>query len=936
MASGNDNYLIVNCSAGESNAATNQTLFHWSVYLYVAYNVDARMTGTVDVMDSNGNWARAANYSRSYPSGTWTAGNSYFIASGSNWLSRDASGGGAFMVSAALRTDTQGSSWSFSKSGSCAVTPARIVRRPSVPRNLRVQSVGTTSVVLAVDDPADWGNERVALLYRISKNNPPNQAPYLDNQGPGNVASFPTAGAAPLDANTTYYATAYAYNSAGYSDMGPIISFTTGAVAPAAPTNVVVSSNTATAATLTWTRNATSAAPYSTIQIQRQEWNGSAWSAWTIVQSLDGSATSASVAHSSTMRAYQYRVVAINGGGQGASAVATPSGATWNAFPSQPVALTNVAANRGAAGAAVLTWSTPAANSLLPGLWVTIEKSDGAGGWAGKAQLQIRADGQPTSWTDVDPGGGVVTYRLSLRTLVGTSPVGPVGFGVYGTTQFGPYTSVTLTIEAEPAAPTRLDPSSVPRDLARDQVFTWQHNAIDGSPQSAFALQYRQSGSSTWTDVGPVVSTVSSWTLPAGTLVNGVTYQWRVQTLGAYTGGAQGGWSPWSEISTFTGSGTPTVAINYPADGSVESLARLTVVWGYFDPEGTAQVRWTATLYRTDTGIDQQVESLTGSGPLTTATFSSLIADGATYRVIVTAQDGSGLWSDPAVSAFAVAYDPPGIVVLSAVWDYESATVGLSMTPTLEGGTEGSGEVALDGAVILEEDLDTDLAVLVDDPELDTDEAVLIEIRDGVEPASAVDVWRRVDDGPWVLLAEQVSPSSSLVDLYPTMNGCNYYRLVVWSDLPSTRVQDPAAVVCVGPDRASAGPGGIVQKSPEGVLSFGPTIEDQVRLCGVGPAEETVERDQETIHVDGARDPVWLGGTSFEETIKLSGTTTQGRAQLVRSVEADAPLYWRDTSGARVLVAYRGGLGKRWLTHLKKGWIKVSATLVRIGEASEL
>jgi hypothetical protein len=131
------------------------------------------MSGEVWVNDAVGNRARVLSYTRPYPSGTWATGNTYTIAEGDVVLSHNSSGTGWLSADAWLRTDTQGSAWSFSKTAAAGFTSTQIIRVPSAPRNLRISSVSINGAVLAVDDPADWGNQRQALLYRVGTTNPP-------------------------------------------------------------------------------------------------------------------------------------------------------------------------------------------------------------------------------------------------------------------------------------------------------------------------------------------------------------------------------------------------------------------------------------------------------------------------------------------------------------------------------------------------------------------------------------------------------------------------------------------------------------------------------------------------------------------------------------------------------------------------------------------
>lgn len=106
---------------------------------------------------------------------------------------------------------------------------------------------------------------------------------------------------------------------------------------PAAPTSVVQTRNSDTQHTVTWVRNATASAPYTSLTVQRRVYSGSTWSAWATVATTTSTATSYVDKTVTANAGYQYQVKANNAAGSSAYVIPT---AQYNT----PAAPSNVAA----------------------------------------------------------------------------------------------------------------------------------------------------------------------------------------------------------------------------------------------------------------------------------------------------------------------------------------------------------------------------------------------------------------------------------------------------------------------------------------------------------------------------------------------------------------------------------------------------------------
>lgn len=484
--------------------------------------------------------------------------------------------------------------------------------------------------------------------------------------------------------------------------------------APAAPTGVTVARNSDTQHTVTWACNPATAAPYTSQDVYR--WDNVTAAFVAVVTGLPGAQTSFVDWTTVANRAYTYLVVANNSAGSTASAAST-------AVQTTPGAPASVAAAKSGANV-VVTW----VDGHTSGMLCTVEVWESAGGGAYSLLATVAAGAQ--SYTHTSPSTGVThQYQTRTKSTVGT------------TLYSGFVTSNLVQLSTSPNAPTGLAPSGVAVDASEAQTLTWVHSSADTAPQSKFQIRHRLVGAGSWTTITAVVSPVSTWTLPPATYANGTQFEWQVCTWGVHATA-----SAFSATATVQTSTRPTVVISAPS--TTVNVSTLTLVWGYYDAESTAQAEWQAELTNS---VGTLVEAKSGVGTALTTTFTAKVATASTYTVRIRVRDGSGLWSTWTSRTFTVTYLPPAAVAVTATYNAASASVVLSFIPA----------ASVAGVTV---------------------------------PQASLTVRRRVDGGALVVIAEGVAPSASLVDVAPTIHGVNVYQVTVLSALPSSAVMAEVSV----------------------------------------------------------------------------------------------------------------------------------------------
>lgn len=409
---------------------------------------------------------------------------------------------------------------------------------------------------------------------------------------------------------------------------------------PTAPSSITLSRVSDTRQNLSWTRNATSGAPYDRQEVRRRETGTGA--PFVTIATLSGTATSYADTSTQAGRRYDYAVLASNSAGGAAGYAPTP----WSTTPSTPARPT---VSKQANGDIVV--SRPALSNGAT--WSVRHVETGT----------VLASGLTgSSWTHVDPSP-TQTWTYQVRASSAT----PVLHSAWSAS------STTIQLVAAPLAPTTLGPAAA--DPSEAVTLQWRHNPVDGTPQRLYQVETRASAGDSWTALtGQVSSSAEQHVVPAGTWSTTPGRQWRVRTWGQHADP-----SPYSTTAILALSTRPVASITQP-DGTHDSPA-LTVRWTYFDPEGTIQTGWRVEL-RAGSLV---LENRSGSGAATAVTLRTELGDGDTYTVRVEVRDGAGLWSLAASETFTVTYAPPSTPVLQAEFRRDEGYVVLTPDASPQG-----------------------------------------------------------------------------------------------------------------------------------------------------------------------------------------------------------------------------------------------------------
>lgn len=489
---------------------------------------------------------------------------------------------------------------------------------------------------------------------------------------------------------------------------------------PAAPTNIQVSRNSDTSHTITWTRtNPTSASnPYQNMELQR-------WSAATgeyaTVATL-GSVSSYTNTSTNANNQFRWRVRAKNSAGSSAYIYS----GYWSTTPTSP----NAPVASKISNDIKLNWTN---RNLVNSGGVEVWWSANGGAYTLLATLP--GNPSPVTYTHLNPNAAQ-THRYALKAYAGATDDAPTTYSGLSTA------SNTIQLLTNPAAPNNLSPTSGVKDADTQAiVLSWNHNEVDGTAQTKYDIQYRMNGGA-WTTVSATTSTQSR-TFAAGTLANGGTFEWQVRTYGAYA--VVPAYSPWSAIATITLSAAPQAGVIFP-DGLVPvNTSRITAQWSYVDEEATAQAGYRVKLY--SAGGASVLEDRSGSGAITELALNTLLKDATTYRLGVSVQDGTGLWSPETTEDFTVAYALPPVPILSLLWDPDEAAVQVS----------------------------------IENP---------VAVGDAAE-TSYNEVWRSVDWITYELVATNVPVNSTVTDYIPDLDSENVYLVVAMTDIGASAQSEP-------------------------------------------------------------------------------------------------------------------------------------------------
>lgn len=616
---------------------------------------------------------------------------------------------------------------------------------------------------------------------------------------------------------------------------------------PDAPTGATVTRDSDTRQYLAWTRTdpTTASKPYEAQELQR--WDRAS-DVYRTIANLSGGAANYTDSSTKSDTQYRYRIRAKNSAG-------ASDWAYTDYMATSPAPPTSVRAQKSSGDIRVTWTNTPGARITGVEIWLV---QDGVLGSA----VHVLLPGNPTSWTHTAPDPTKTwAYRLKTQTGADANDAAPNLYSALSVP------SNTVQLLTNPAAPSRLSPGSTALDAVEDIAFTWQHNDVDSTDQTAYELRYRKLGTSTWTTTGKVTSPVSERLIPADTFTNGDVIEWQVRTWGEYA--VEPSYSPWSATAVITFSARPAATILSPGPEVISS--RVAAEWAFFDEEDSTQ---TAYRVRLEDELGTVVYSNTVNGSATSTTLPVIVADGATYTFYLSVRDGDGVWSVEASQVFVVDYADPVSPIIEPTWDVEL------------------------GAVV----------VLIEHPEPGPEEVA----------ASSCKVWRSDGNSDWVLIADDVPPSTAVTDYLPALDTVNYYRVTTVSDLPSS-IDSPAIPVVTKSE-------GWIYLNGDSQVSGSFSTVARVRYNPSVSTESS--RDRVRHHFAGRSRPVEFTGEAENLKINLSAELLDDGASK-EDMEALAkfppPLCYRDGTGRRVFVSVDNVSISN-----KAGWHTVSLTLEQI------
>lgn len=281
-------------------------------------------------------------------------------------------------------------------------------------------------------------------------------------------------------------------------------------------------------------------------------------------------------------------------------------------------------------------------------------------------EWQSSTDGGSTWSASTTVSGSPVT-SFTATGISGTAYIRVRNVNSAGTSDW--LVSEQVTTICPPAAPTLTSPSGNVVDMASGSVtFSWLHNSLDGSSQTAAQLAYSTNGGFTWTTV--TKSTEQSHTISPIPWAAGTAVTWRVRTKGA-----DANYGDWAQARTFNVYTAPTVSITSP--GATITGMPISLAATYSDMAGfTCQA---ATVSLTKDGRTLYSESATINGTSITSSLDVsefLPTNGETYTVLVTARSSSSLQTT-ANATFLVDFTEPVEGTLQVQNDIETGYVSL-------------------------------------------------------------------------------------------------------------------------------------------------------------------------------------------------------------------------------------------------------------------
>lgn len=542
--------------------------------------------------------------------------------------------------------------------------PAAVPSKPAVPTVSGVTNSGFKATVAA---PAANGAAITQYEWRI------------ENLRTGGASNHTTSGRTYTHrnsaANSNSRVRVRARNSAGWSAWSGWRSFTTKANGPAAPTGVSVSRSSDTRQNVSWTRRATSAAPYTSQRVQRRLYNANGWSSWVTIATVSATATSYADTSTVANRSYEYRVQAVNASGTATSA-ASPTARTTPAAPS------NVSARK-SGNNIIVTWTS---NQVYSPVEYEVQARGNGGAWSTLATVS------DTTWTHTSPDASQTwQYRVRVKNT-------------RFATLYSAYSALSniVQLQAPPLAPTLHAVVSSTRETGDDTDridtagtvrFEWTHNAVDTSDQTAAQIRYRATSSSAWSTVTRT-GTNGEYEFYERAPFSAGTYEWQVRTRGDHAS-----YGPWSSSRTFVVSERHVTSIIEP-DTSIVGTSIVEFVW---DNLPSGQNRYEVELLQDGSLLRS------ASASTTSTTWESPVLDNQSeYTFRVRTKQSTGLWSEWESLTFETDFPAPRCMAPELMFDEVTGSVGLSpvtIEPVQEyrwtgERNESTSEALVDGEVV--------------------------------------------------------------------------------------------------------------------------------------------------------------------------------------------------------------------------------------------
>lgn len=417
---------------------------------------------------------------------------------------------------------------------------------------------------------------------------------------------------------------------------------------PAAPTGLSATVNATTnTASISWTNNATTSAPYTSLKLERSSNGGTTW----VNVPLSGTPTSFSDTGLVANSRYRYRIAAVNSSGTSVYTTMTTDGYTTPNAPSSCTAAKNSSGN------IVVSWLDNSAHETGFEVW---HSANGGTSWDA-SPLTTQSAGA-TSWTHVSPNTGT-THTYRIRAVLGGLVSG------YSTQ------SNTVQLLTKPLAPTLLGPSSGSAlNTAISNTFAWRHNSADTTAQTDYELRHANStdGGTSWSAYTTLVGSTDQFrALPAGTFTPGRLYKWNVRTKGQHAD-----FSDWSADFTFVATTAPTATWVSPTNGGIVDTATVTAQWTYADAESEPQSRYHLTL------VDENgntIETIDTASAATSQAMSTILQNNRMYVLRLQVWDYGGLTSSIVSVTFQTSFPTPRPAVFGDVeWDPNTGSTTIS------------------------------------------------------------------------------------------------------------------------------------------------------------------------------------------------------------------------------------------------------------------